>query len=341
MNTIDLRSDTVTKPSQPMREAMANAEVGDDVFGDDPTVNKLQKKCAELTGKQAALYVPSGCMANQLAIKVQTKPSDEIIVEAESHIIKYENASPSFISGVQVMPVKGEKGVMNVEEVRKHIRPSWYHFPKTALICLENTHNRAGGTIYPFEEMKKMREMAKEHGIKMHLDGARIFNASVETSVSLNNYASLFDTISFCFSKGLGAPVGSVLCGNKRIIENAHRMRKVLGGGMRQAGIIAAGALYAIQNNVARLREDHYKAKLFAGEISKISNVEVDLSSVQTNIVMFRLEKNAVEVKEELEKEGVLMTIDGTDKMRAVFHMDVSEEQTMDAVKVINEILNA
>jgi len=339
MSTIDLRSDTVTKPSKAMREAMANAEVGDDVFGDDPTVNKLQKKCAELTGKEAALYVPSGCMANQLAIKAQTNPSDEIIVETDSHIIKYENASPAFISGVQVWPVKGVNGILNVEDVRSAIRPDWYHFPKTKLICLENTHNRAGGTIYPLEDIRKMSELALSENIRMHLDGARIFNASVETGISIKEYASQFHSISFCFSKGLGAPVGSVLCSDKQTIQIAHRIRKVLGGGMRQAGIIAAGALYALEHNVKRLKDDHSKARFFADGISKSNKVKINLNSVQTNIVVFNITVDANVVKSELEKNGVLLTNEGTDRMRAVFHMDVSNEMTEKVVKIFKDFL--
>ncbi|MGH2574549.1 MAG: threonine aldolase family protein, partial [Ignavibacteria bacterium] len=206
---IDLRSDTVTKPSQAMREAMANAEVGDDVFGEDPTINQLQKKCAELTGKEAALFTPSGVMANQLAIKSQTNPADEIILESDSHILNYETSGPSFISGVQVLSIQGTNGILKEHEIKKHIRPGAYYFPKTALICIENTHNRAGGVIYPIDDIKKIRDLALNEKIKMHLDGARIFNASVETGISVKDYAAYFDSISFCFSKGLGAPVGS------------------------------------------------------------------------------------------------------------------------------------
>jgi len=339
MNYIDLRRDTVTKPSKAMREAMAYADVGDDVFGDDPTVNKLQEKCAELTGKQSALFVPSGCMANQLAIKCHTNPSDEIIVEWDSHIMKYENSSPAFISGVQIMPLKGNRGVMDVEDIKAHIRPDWYHFPKTTLICIENTHNRAGGIIYPLEDIQSVSRLAKSQNIKTHLDGARIFNAVVETGVSLKEYSECVDSISFCFSKGLGAPVGSILCGDKDMIELAHRYRKVLGGGMRQAGIIAAGAIYALDNNIERLRDDHKKALIFAKGISKLDFIEVDLTTVQTNIVIFKTEIDAPHLKIVLEEKGVILTNEGRNKMRAVFHMDVSEEQTNDAVNIFNTIL--
>lgn len=338
MNYIDLRSDTVTKPSKAMREAMAQAEVGDDVWGDDPTVNKLQEKCSEISGKEASLYVPSGCMANQLAIKCHTQPSDEIICEWDSHIVKYENAAPAYLSGVQVMPLKGFRGVLDVSEIEANIRPDWYHFPKTTLICLENTHNRAGGTIYFHDDIKEVRKLALKHGIKTHLDGARIFNASVETGVSVKEYASEFDSISFCFSKGLGAPVGSVLCGNKDFIKMAHRFRKVIGGGMRQAGIIAAGALYALENNVTRLKQDHKKAKQFAQEINKLPYITVDLDTVQTNIVIYNTTTDANALKEVLAEKGVWVSNEGPEKMRAVFHMDVSDEQTDQAIEIYKSI---
>jgi threonine aldolase len=343
MILIDLRSDTVTRPSKEMRGAIANAEVGDDVFGDDPTVNKLQEKCASLTGKEAALFVPTGCMANNLAIKSQTNPSDEIIVERNAHIIKYENAAPSFISGVQVMPVEGVHGVMSVDHVKSNIRPDWYHFPKTSLICLENTHNRAGGTIYPFNEIKKMRTVSLSSNIKMHLDGARIFNASVETGISVKEYSGQFDSISFCFSKGLGAPIGSILCSDKHTIEIAHRFRKVLGGGMRQAGIIAAAAIYALEHNIDRLKDDHRKARYFAEEINKLNNVEIDLDAVQTNIVIFKLEKDDSGIKKliaNLYEKGILIAEAGSGSLRAVFHMDVDDSQTQKSVEIFKTLLN-
>lgn len=335
---IDLRSDTVTRPSAEMREAMANAEVGDDVWGDDPTVNQLQEKCKELTGKPAALFVTSGCMGNQLAIKSHTNPSEEIIAEWDSHIVKYEIAGPSFISGVQVMPLKGVHGVMDPGEIEEHIRPDWYHYPKTSLVCIENTHNRAGGTIYPLDEIKKVSKLCRDNSLKLHLDGARIFNASVESGISVKDYAAQADSITFCFSKGLGAPIGSILCGDEDFITRAHKFRKILGGGMRQAGIIAAGALYAIEHNVARLKDDHKNAKHFAAEISKLPYVVIDLESVQTNIVVFNTTRDAAKIKEVLEGKGVLVTNEGKDRMRAVFHMDVSDEQTEQAIGIFKTI---
>jgi threonine aldolase len=342
MKAIDLRSDTVTRPSKGMREAMANAEVGDDVFGEDPTVNELQRRCAEITGKEVALYVPSGCMANQLAIKSQTNPADEVILEAESHILNYETAAPAFISGVQVFPVEGKNGVFTAEDVQKHIRPKAYYFPKTALICIENTHNRAGGTIFPINKIKDMRELALNEGIRMHMDGARVFNASVETGIPVKEYASYVDTISFCFSKGLGAPVGSILCSDKETITKAHKYRKIIGGGMRQAGILAAAALYALDNNVLRLKEDHEKAKYFADEICRLKDISVDLSTVQTNIIIFRLNRSDEEInkfKDALNEEGILISDGSYGSLRAICHLDVSMNEVKEAIRVIKNIL--
>ena len=343
MNYIDLRSDTVTKPSKAMREAMAEAEVGDDVYGEDPTVNKLQKKCAELTGKEAALYVSSGCMANQLAVKSQTNPGDEIIVESESHILNYETAAPAFISNVQVFPVQGVNGVYTADQIKKHIRPKAYYFPKTALICMENTHNRAGGTIFPIEEIKRIYELAQSEGIRIHIDGARIFNAYAETGIPVNEYAKYTDTISFCFSKGLGAPVGSILCSDAETIAKAHKYRKIIGGGMRQAGVIAAGALYALENNVERLKDDHKNAKFFAEEISKLNDIEIDMSTVQTNIVIFRLKRDENGInkfKHDLKTKGVLISDGSYGSLRVVFHLDVSEEQAKEAAGVFKTLLS-
>jgi threonine aldolase len=343
MNYIDLRSDTVTRPSKNMREAMANAEVGDDVFGEDPTVNTLQKKCAELSGKEAALYVPSGCMANQLAIKSQTNPGDEVVLESESHILNYETAAPAFISGVQVLPLQGVNGIFTAEQIKKHIRPKAYYFPKTALVCVENTHNRAGGTIFPVDEIKKIRELSVTEGFRMHMDGARIFNAYVETGIPVNVYAKYFDTISFCFSKGLGAPVGSILCSDAETITRAHKFRKIIGGGMRQAGVIAAAALYALENNVERLKEDHEKAHYFAEEISRMKDISIDLSTVQTNIIIFRVNKSEKEIekfKAELKDKEVLISDGSYGSLRAVFHLDVSMEQVKEAVDVFKKLLS-
>ena len=228
MKFIDIRSDTVTRPSKAMLEAIMNAKLGDDVFGEDPTVNELQYKCAEITGKEKALFVSTGCMGNQLAIKSHTNPGDEVICEMESHIFNYETAAPAVLSRVQLMTISGKNGVMDLNDIKKFMRPKDYYFPVSRLICLENTHNRAGGVIQPIENIKEISSFARENGIKVHMDGARIFNACVETGISVKDYASYTDSISFCFSKGLGAPVGSILCGDADFIDRAHKWRKII-----------------------------------------------------------------------------------------------------------------
>ena len=268
MNWIDLRSDTVTKPSREMRESMSSAEVGDDVYGEDPTVNLLQDKTADILGKEAALFVPSGVMANQLAIKTHTQPGDEVIVESDSHIFNFETAGASFLSNVQLHTLDGNHGILNAEQITQSIRSLVYYNPRTSLVCLENTHNKAGGTIYPIDEIKSISELARNRNIALHLDGARLWNASIASGIKPKEYARFFDTVSVCFSKGLGAPVGSALAGTREKIEKARKYRKIFGGGMRQAGILAAGALFALEYNRERLKEDHKKAKLL-GTTSK------------------------------------------------------------------------
>ncbi|MCX6157577.1 MAG: low-specificity L-threonine aldolase [Ignavibacteriota bacterium] len=340
MKPIDLRSDTVTQPSKAMREAIFNAEVGDDVFSEDPTVIKLQRKCAELSGKQSSLFVTTGCLGNQLAIKGHTVQGDEVICESEAHIFHYETSAPSIISNVQLHTVPGTNGVMNVEDIKSAIRSDEYYFPKTKLICLENTHNRAGGTIQPIENIKDIYSLAKQNNIKVHIDGARIFNASAETGITLKEYAQYCDSISFCFSKGLGAPVGSILCGDYELITLAHKWRKILGGGMRQSGILAAAALYALDNNVTRLKEDNNNAMYFAKEISALEKVNINIDAVQTNIVVFEVKGI---VKDEflghMKDKGVLMSSGSYSNIRAVFHLDVSREEVVKAVKLIKEYL--
>ena len=233
---IDLRSDTVTKPSKAMREAMANAEVGDDVFGEDPTVNMLQETVASLLGKEKALFVPSGCMSNQLALKAHTEMGDEVIMEQDAHMFNYETAAPAVMSAVQVKTVPGIRGVFRADDLPPHIRPAIYYMPRTRVICVENTHNRAGGAVFPLEEIKKLSAFCKEREILFHLDGARLWNASVATEIPMKEWAQHFDSVSVCFSKGLGAPVGSAICGTKEFVTKAHKWRKVFGGGMRQSG---------------------------------------------------------------------------------------------------------
>lgn len=342
MNYIDLRSDTVTKPSPAMRQAMANAEVGDDVFGEDPTVAELQEKVASLLGKEKALFVPSGVMGNQLSIKVQTEPGDEIICEQDAHIFNYETAAPSLISSVQVKTIPGTRGIIRAEQLLNAIRPAAYYMPRSRMICLENTHNRAGGTIYPLDEIRKIADFARRHEMVMHLDGARLWNAWVATGIHPKEYARYFDSVSVCFSKGLGAPVGSAAVGSATFVERMRKWRKVFGGGMRQVGIIAAGALYALEHNVDRLREDHDKAKAFAAALARLPKLSIDMDSVQTNIVIVNVEKTGKrpdEIIAILQSKGVLVTRGTYTSIRAVMHLDVSREEVEQAANIVANAL--
>jgi threonine aldolase len=340
---IDLRSDTVTKPSREMRQAMAEAEVGDDVFGEDPTVNRLQEVVAELLGKEAALFVPSGTMGNEICIKCHTRRGDEVICESGCHIYNYESGAASFLAGVQMRPIVGNKGVITAEVVEKCINPPHDHFPQTAAITIENTHNGAGGTIFPLEELVRLYDLAKRRNLKLHIDGARIWNAAAATSIRLREYAQYCDSISVCFSKGLGAPVGSAVAGSKDFIVQAHRLRKLYGGGMRQVGILAAGALYALEHNLQRLVDDHENAKVLAHGLSQIPGINLDLQSVQTNIVIFDVKESGravVEVLEELKKRGVLVVPFGATTLRAVTHLDVNRQDIEKALAVCREVFN-
>ncbi len=337
---IDLRSDTVTKPSPQMREAMARAEVGDDVFGEDPTVNHLQKRVAEMLGKEDALFVPSGTMGNQVCIKVHTRAGDEVVTEAGCHVFNYETAGMAFNSAAQVHTIEGRRGVITASQIKRAIRPRVYYMPRTALICLENTHNRAGGTIYPLEVIREIRELAREEGIRMHLDGARLWNASVATGIALKTYAELFDSVSVCFSKGLGAPVGSAIAASREFIAEARRYRKIFGGGMRQAGVLAAACLFALDNNIARLKDDHAKARELAEAIAKVKGFDIDPSGVDTNILIISVEqlgKDPDEVLARLKSRGVLLTPGNYMGVRAVTHMDVTMEDVRRAGRLIQE----
>jgi threonine aldolase len=342
VNTIDLRSDTITKPSPAMREAMARAEVGDDVFGEDPTVNRLQETVAALLGKEAALYVPSGTMGNQTCIKVHTRPGDEVVVERGSHVFNYETGGAAFLSGVQLHLLDGVRGVLTADQIRKVIRPRVYYMPVTSLICLENTHNRAGGTIYPLEVIRGIRELATASSIAMHLDGARLWNACAATGIAPARYAEHFDSVSVCFSKGLGAPLGSAIAGSAAFIAEARRYRKIFGGGMRQAGIPAAACLYALEHNRERLGEDHEKAAVLARELAQIKGVEIDLEGVQSNIVIAGVEGlgvSAEDVLARLRARGVYLTPGNWQSIRAVTHLDVSMEQVRRAAAIMRETL--
>lgn len=341
MNIIDLRSDTITKPTPAMRAAIANAEVGDDVFGEDPTVNKLQKKVAALLGKEAALYVPSGVMANQIAIKCHTIPGDEVICDENSHIYNYEGGSPAFLSGVQLHPLPGVYGIITPEQIKPVIRPKDSHYPQTRLIELENTHNRAGGTIYPLEIIKEVRKLADFYDLKMHLDGARLWNAHIATGIPLHDYAQYFDSISVCFSKGLGAPVGSAIVGSMELINQAHRVRKMLGGGMRQAGILAAAALYAVENNIQCLADDHARAFKLASFLHGVKGVSINLEETRTNIVIADFRDYGTDAEtlcKKLCEKGILCMAFSATKIRFVTHLEISDADIDRVLAVFREI---
>lgn len=337
---IDLRSDTVTQPTPALRQAIAEAEVGDDVFGDDPTVHRLEARVAALLGKEAALFVPSGTMANQLALCVLTRPGDEILVEAQAHLYYYEAGAPAALSGVMCRCLPGVRGVFTAADVEAALRPADVHFPPTRLVCVENTHNRGGGKVWPLDRLQEVAACARRHGLALHLDGARLWNASAASGVPEREYAALFDTVSVCFSKALGAPVGSALAGARERIEQARRYRKMFGGGMRQAGIVAAGALFALEHHRARLAEDHARARRLAGVLAQLPGAAIDPAEVETNLVYFRTTRRpAGEVVAELKAEGVWVLASGPDTVRAVPNLNVSAEDFERALQAFRRVL--
>jgi threonine aldolase len=341
MKIIDLRSDTVTKPSPEMRKAMYEAEVGDDVFKEDPTVNKLEEYIAELLGKEAALYVPSGVMGNQICLNVLTDPGDEVICDREAHIFNYESSSPARLSGIQLYPLDGKLGILTAVQVEPYIRTTAYHMPRTKVIEVENTHNRAGGTIWPIENIVALKNLAKKHNLFCHLDGARIWNACIETGLSPKDYVQHFDTVSCCFSKGLGAPVGSAIAGSKEFVKEAYRVRKAWGGGMRQVGILAAAALYAVKNNRERLKEDHIRAKRLAERINSNTNLEINMLAVQTNILLFKpLNMSPAEGLKRCKEKGLLLTPGTIDSLRTVTHLNVSDADVEKAIVILEEVFS-
>ena len=339
---IDLRSDTVTKPSEAMRKAMYEAEVGDDVFKEDPTINKLEEYTADLLGKEAALFVSSGVMGNQISLNVLTNPGDEVICERDAHIFNYESGSPAALSGIQLHPIIGVRGVITAEQVEPLIRPSSaYYMPRTKVIALENTHNRASGAVYPMEKIIEIKKLVEKYNLLFHLDGARIWNASVASGIPVKDYAVHFDSMSCCFSKALGAPVGSIISGTKDFIKEAYRVRKAWGGGMRQAGVLAAACLYALQNNIERLAEDHEKARMLAKAIDENPNLEIDIESVQTNILIFKPLKITVEdALNRCKTEGLLVSVGKVDSLRSITHLDVSFEEINKAIEILNKVFS-
>ncbi|MDX6380398.1 MAG: threonine aldolase [Rubrobacteraceae bacterium] len=319
---IDLRSDTVTRPTEAMRRAMLEAPVGDDVFGDDPTVNRLEEYVAALLGKEAALYCPSGTMTNQIGVYVATGRGDEVLMHEDAHIFNYEAGAPALLSGVQVRPVPGEGGVVAPETLRATVRPENVHFPRPKLLCLENTHNVAGGRIFPLKEFAAVAIEARQLGLKVHLDGARLFNAQAATGIPAREWCEHADTVSVCSSKGLGAPVGSLLAGDQETIREARRARKAFGGGMRQAGVIAAASLYAFEHHVERLAEDHERAKRLATGLVE-AGYRVELP--ETNILLVNVE-DAGELLRALAGAGVLATPHGANTIRLCIHLDVGDD---------------
>lgn len=336
---IDLRSDTVTRPTPAMLEAMARARLGDDVIGDDPTVLALQERIAGMLGTEAALFVPSGTMANLLALKSQTEPGDEVILHRESHVYYYETAGFAAIAGLSLRFINSPDGRFGPEALRPLVRPCDDHFPRTRMVEIENTHNRAGGVAWSVDEVARVSQEARALGLRVHIDGARLWNACLARSASPRDYARHADTVSVCFSKGLGCPVGSALCGARATIAKAHRYRKMLGGGMRQAGGLAGAALHALDHHLGRLAEDHANARLLAERLAAIPGVRVDLASVQTNMVYFRVPGDAAAVCRAAEGRGVLMFDTGPGTIRAVCHLDVSRAQVERAAAIIGEAL--
>ncbi|HKI45697.1 MAG TPA: GntG family PLP-dependent aldolase [Balneolales bacterium] len=333
---IDLRSDTITKPTRAMREAMAVAEVGDDVFGDDPTVNALQEKVAAMFGMEAGLFVPSGTMSNQLALHVLTNEGDEVIIDETGHIFNYESTSAAWLSSIQLSPVKGRNGILTPEVIEPAIRPYHEWDPHTRVIALENTTNKGGGVCYTRGELKAVRELADKHGFYIHLDGARIWNASVASGIPFSFFGEIADTISVCFSKGLGAPVGSMLLSDRDRIQKAHRFRKMLGGGMRQIGILAAAADYAIEHHYDLLADDHRRAHSFASTVAECSRLQINLDRVQTNIVLFDVvDGDAGSAIEKLTERDIHMTVFGPQTIRATFHIEIGDKD----LEVINQAM--
>ncbi|MEZ4800392.1 MAG: GntG family PLP-dependent aldolase [Flavobacteriales bacterium] len=336
MIQIDLRSDTVTRPTPAMKEAMMNAPLGDDVFSEDPTINELQRYAAELFGMEDALYCSSGTQTNQIAINVHTTPGDEVICSNMAHVSVYEGGGIALNSGCSVALLEGDRGRITADQVKNHINPDDIHRPITRLVCVEDTMNKGGGAIYAFDEIKKIAKVCKENNLAFHCDGARLFNALVATGISPKEYGAQFDSISICLSKGLGAPVGSLLLGTKSFIQKARRRRKSMGGGMRQAGIIAAAGLYALKHHVDRLKIDHDYAAQLGGVLEKCASVESVLP-VETNIVIFQLKAGLTSesVVAKLAENGILCFPFGPDKIRMVTHLDL----TSDHYKILFEKL--
>ena len=338
---IDLRSDTVTKPTAAMREAMTSAQVGDDVYGEDPTVNRLEARAAEIFGREAAIFVPTGSMGNQIAIKLHTQPGQEVVAEARGHIVDWEMAMVSAFSGCHLRTVPGDRGVLTWDQIRTAVAPKIYYRAQTGLIALENSHNMAGGTVTSTDVYEEIWCGARDAGIPLHLDGARVFNAAVALNIDVAELTSGFSSVMFCLSKGLCAPVGSMLVGSRRFIERARSVRKMLGGGMRQAGVIAAAGLIALEEMPKRLHEDHANARLLAKGVAQLPKIDIDLATVQTNIVIFSVAgiHDVAPLLAELKKRGVLAGSAAANQIRFVTHKDVDRAACEEALRITAEVL--
>lgn len=341
---IDLRSDTVTKPTPEMRRAMAEAEVGDDVYGEDPTVNRLQQRAAEIFGKEAALFVPTGTMGNTIGIKMQTNHGEEVICDARAHILDWEFSMTAWFSGCLVRTVETDNGILTWDRIAPKLRPDGPHCSPTTLLEIENTHNMCGGVVYPQDVIDDVCDRAHAIGMKVHMDGARIFNASAAAGTPVKRICEKVDSVNFCLSKGLGAPVGSLLVGTKEAITRGHRLRKRLGGGMRQVGVLAAAGLIALEQMPARLPEDHANARYLADEGAKIPGIAIDPASVATNIVIYDIAgtgKSTADISSALKDRGVIMNGIGGTRLRAVTHYDVSRAQCETAIAALREVCTA
>lgn len=332
-DVVDLRSDTVTRPTPEMYEAILKAPLGDDVLGDDPTVMRLEELAAELLDLEAALFVPSGTMGNQIAIACQTERGDAILAEEESHIVYYECGAPGVIAGVVTWTLPSKHGVMDPHAVEAHVLKRTLHTPGTTLLCVENTHNRAGGTVVPLDTLRAYREICDRNGMKLHLDGARVFNAAVALDLDVSDIAKFADSVSFCLSKGLGAPVGSMLCGSQKLVEDARKWRKRLGGGMRQSGILAACGIVSLSQSIENLAEDHRRARALASGIQDLPGIEFDWDTVQTNMVLLRTEAPASEWLENLRERNVWALDNSPNHVRLVLHSDIDDDKVNRAIE--------
>lgn len=346
-NFADFRSDTVTRPTEEMLQAMVTAPLGDDVFGDDPTVHRLEETAARRMGKEAALFVPSGTMGNQIAIRNHTSPGEEMLVEAGAHSFLYEAGGAAALSSVQTWPIENARGIPSTEQIRSRLRPDDPHCPRSTLLCLENTHNRYGGRVIPLEALREVATFARSHGLRVHLDGARLFHAEVASGIPASHYAEVADSVMFCLSKGLSAPVGSILAGTAEFISKARRTRKLLGGGMRQAGLIAAAGQVALESMVERLAEDHRRARRLAENLAPLPGIRIDPQEVETNIVLIHLTakelppglQTAEELRERLEEKKVAAFVFATDTLRLTTHKDVDDDDVDRAIREVTALL--